>query len=148
MNRGLIAFVAGVLVVVAVWFAFLRPAPVGDSNPSDIAVGETVAYHDFHSCSLSDGRRVYDFHFGGADRSRRAQFVARLDNMGRRTMRVVTNDPTLPKGHVRLMLFTVPASSVEGHNFGTTWTGEVLLINPRRPIEAARTIPSCGPERQ
>lgn len=143
--------VVGILVVILLTFGFwfFRGPVQAASSPSvtDIAVGETVEYHDFHSCYQPSGSVSYDIHFGGVDRSRRAQFVDRHDNMGRRTMRVVTSDRTLPKGHIRLVVETAPARNREGHSFGTEWAGEVLLINPRRPIERAVNIPPCGPER-
>ena len=145
----IVTLVAGAIIALATAFFigfFEKPVPP-PTSVTDIAVNETVAYHDFHSCYQPDGSRSYDFHFGGADRSRRAQFVDRHDNMGRRTMRVVTNDRTLPKGYVRLIIEAVPAKNREGHSFGTAWSGEVLLINPRRPIERAVNIPPCGPER-
>ena len=118
------------------------------NGPSDLVVGQAYQYHDFHSCLLGDGKtRAYDFHMGGRHRSLRAQFVLRVNNLGERTMVVVTNDPTLPKGHIRLAWKFVGGLNTEGHNFGTDWSGEYLQINPRRPIEVARNIPACGPAR-
>ncbi|MBI4158260.1 MAG: hypothetical protein HY505_01390 [Candidatus Yanofskybacteria bacterium] len=146
MSRG--SIIAVVVTVVLVGLLGLSGFGCSALSVTDIAVGEVVEYHDFHTCYQPDGSRSYDFHFGGADRSRRAQFVDRRNNIGQRTMRVVTNDRTLPKGYVRLVVETRPAKNREGHSFGTAWSGEVLLINPRRPIERAVNIPLCGPERQ
>ena len=150
MNRALLGVAVGVVVAAVIGLALYLGNPAGNipASVSDIAVGETVAYRDFHTCRLPDGETAYDVHFGGVDRSRRAQLVYRHDNIGRRTLRVVTNDPSLPKSHVRLVVETRQARDLEGHNFGTAWSAEVLQINPRRPIRSANPILLCGPERR
>ena len=117
-------------------------------SPSDLEVNGVYEYSDFYSCSLPDGSRAYDFHFMGPDRSRRNQLISRLNNVGERTMTVVTNDPSLSSGHIRLVLRSVAWRDVEGHNFGTDWSAEYLQINPRRTIETATRIPPCGPARR
>ena len=164
MNRtGVVGVVYGVLVL-AIISSFMwlfandgrakdqqpppAPVPVIQAlGPTDLKVGVVYEVLRTRLERLPSGV-VRAWYFTGKDRSLRSQYTPELDGRGRRIMRVVTNDPTLSKGHMRLVQVSEKDPSLEGFTFGNyNWTGIQIQVNPRNGLVPQRTIPNGGPAR-
>ena len=144
--------IAGVVFGVAMMILFGGPGRVGAvfQDPTDLVVGLATQVADFRSCKLPDESLATEWHFGGADRSRRNQLTPQFDGRGRRIFRVVTNDPTLPAGHMRIRRVEEHAADpkLEGFDYGTfryDWNG--LRVEFNGPVQPQATIGPCGPAR-
>ena len=93
MNRILFAAFA---VVVLVFGGFgLFGSSKAAVSPTDLVVGQIYEVADFRTCRLADGSSAYEWHFGGADRSRRNQLTPALDGRGRRILRRTSDIPAV-----------------------------------------------------
>lgn len=158
-SRIIDASIVGFVAIIVAFSAYLflsgrkteaQPAPVATTlGPTDLKVG--VVYEVFRTRleGLPSGRVVRAWYFTGKDRSLRSQYTPEFDGRGRRILRVVTNDSTLPKGHMRLVQVSEGDPSLEGFTFGNyTWTGIQVQVNPRNGLVHQRTIPNGGSDRR
>lgn len=138
------ALVVGLLVGYGI---FGGPASAAPQGPTDLVVGTAYQVADFKVCLLANGMPATEWHFDGADRSRRNQLTPELDGRGRRIFRVVANDPSLPAGYMRLRHVEETDPVLEGFRYGTySWGG--ILVEYNGPVEAQRRpLPTCGPAR-
>ncbi len=146
--------VMGVIVGLAIFGgghktqAQLAPV-VATVGSTDLKVGVTYEVLRTRLERLPNGWVVRAWYFTGKDRSLRSQYTPKLDGRGRRIMRVVTNDGSLPIGHMRLVRVSEVDPSLEGFTFGDhNWTGIQIQINPRHGLVSQRTIPNGGPARK
>ena len=145
MNRILFAAFA---VVVLVFGGFgLFGSSKAAVSPTDLVVGQIYEVADFRTCRLADGSSAYEWHFGGADRSRRNQLTPALDGRGRRILRRTSD---IPAGTMRLRRVTERAGdpTLEGFTYGTyryAWEGIVVELNGR--MEPQKVVRPCGPAR-
>jgi len=114
---------------------------------TDLVVGTVYEVADFKTCQASNGTARYEFHFGGADRSRRAQQIPVLDGRGRRIMRI---NKSLPFGTLRLVKVVEHRQdpTLEGFVYGSFvehWEGLVVEINGQ--VQPQRVVGPCGPAR-
>lgn len=117
------------------------------SASTDLIIGQTYKVADFGSCYLPDKVEAYEWHFGGADRSRRNQLTPKLDGRGRR---ILHKSSDIPAGTMRLRKVVEHAEDpmLEGFKYGTYishWESLVIDYNGR--IESQSVIRSCGPAR-
>lgn len=149
--RLVFAFVAVVAIffgVMAVVDLVRSPVNILVSNTaSDLVIDQTYKVADFGSCKLPDGSRAYEWHFGGADRSRRNQLTPKLDGRGRRILRKSSD---IPAGTMRLRKVVEHHEdpTLEGFKYGTYvshW--ESLVIDYNGPVEPQTNVRPCGPAR-
>jgi len=123
--------------------AFITPSP----SSTDLAIGQTYEVADFQTCELPDGSKAYEFHFGGADRSRRNQLVPHLDG---RDQRILRQSADIPAGMMRLRKVVEHHKdpTLEGFHYGTfveNWEG--LAVEYNGPIQPQKVVRPCGPAR-
>lgn len=102
--------------------------------------GQSYEVGDFKTCTRG-GSLFVEWHFGGRDRSIVAHQTPGPAS-DRRYFRVVTNNPTLPVGHMRVLPFAGPYA--DGRRFSSE-TGWYVEYNGR--VERQGTIGPCGPSR-
>jgi len=149
--RKILFAVAAVAVIAISIFTFIGGRSTfvkgGISNSAtDLVIGQVYEVADFESCSLPNGL-AYEWHFGGADRSRRNQLVPVLDGRGRRILR---KSPEIPVGTMRLRKIVEHAEDpmLEGFKYGTYsnhWEGLVIEYNGR--VKSQPVVRPCGPAR-
>ena len=145
------AFALVTVVVVALVLATFigrsaTPTVSPTVSPTDLVIGQAYKVADFQSCKLADGSLATEWHFGGADRSRRNQLTPSFDGHGRNIFRVVTNYRALPAGYMRLRPVTEFDPILEGFSYGTYhWSGLVVEYNGR--VEPQAVVGPCGTPR-
>lgn len=143
---GLIGVVALAFGALVGYGLFGGPAQAQTVGATDLVIGTAYQVADFQTCAAPDGSLRKEWHFGGADRSRRNQMTPERDGRGRRIFRVVKNDSSLPAGHMRLRKVTEADPVLEGFAYGTyAWEGIVVEYNGR--VEGQRAVGPCGPAR-
>ncbi|OGM99284.1 MAG: hypothetical protein A2915_02545 [Candidatus Yanofskybacteria bacterium RIFCSPLOWO2_01_FULL_41_34] len=141
----LIAVLCLAILAILVGFGGDRASAL-PQGPTDLVVYQAYQVADFRSCKLADGSLATEWHFGGADRSRRNQLTPALDGRGRPIFRVVTNNRNLPAGHMRLRMVAEADPTLEGFKYGDySWNGIVVEYNGR--VEDQRIVGPCGPDR-
>ena len=149
MNSRTIATIVGtaVIAIVGTHLFLGGRASAAPQGPTDLIVGPTYQVADFRACTVvGTGATATEWHFGGANRSLRNQLTPRLDGRGRRILRVVTNDSSLPAGHMRLRHVTESDPTLEGFTYGSyAWAGIMVEYNGR--VEGQRNIGPCGQAR-
>gem|GEM_PF-5924081 len=127
-----------------------QPASVVQTlGPTDLKVGVSYEVLRTRLERLPNGVVVRAWYFTGKDRSLRSQYTPELDGRGRRVVRIVTDDKSLPIGHMRLVRVSESDPSLEGFTFGNYhWTGIQVQLNPRHGLVPQRTIPNGGPDRK
>ena len=159
MNLRIAGVVVTVTMVIGLGLGYLffggkavaqpEPVVVQRVSATDLKVGGVYEVLRTRLERLPGGKVVRAWYFTGKDRSLRTQYTPVKDGRGRRIMRVVTNDPSLPKGHMRLVRVSEDDPSLEGFTFGNyNWTGIQVQVNPRNGLVPQRTIPNGGPARQ
>ena len=147
-TKAFFAAVALIAIALVGWTSFPSlGGSVTGSSVTDLEVGKTYQVADFESCSLPNGSKAYEWHFGGDDRSRRNQLTPHLDGRGRRILRQSTD---IPAGSMRLSRVVEHREDpmLEGFRYGTfreDWEGLVIDYNGR--VESQRVVRPCGPAR-
>lgn len=138
--------ITAVLAIFGTYMFVGGPAQAQTVGATDLVVGQKYEVADFKTCSAPDGSLRKEWHFGGADRSRRNQMTPERDGRRWKIFRVVKNDSSLPAGHMRLRKVTEADPTLEGFSYGTyAWEGLLVEYNGR--VERQSVIGPCGPAR-
>lgn len=142
-----ILFALVTVVVVVLWIMTFAGHNHMNNTVTDLGIGAVLQVSDFETCLLPNGSRAYEWHFGGADRSRRNQLTPVFDGRGRRILRKSSG---IPAGTMMLRKVVEHHEdpTLEGFKYGTYvnhWEG--LVIDYNGPIRPQATIHPCGPAR-
>ena len=159
MNLRIAGVVVTVTMVIGLGLGYLffggkavaqpEPVVVQRVSATDLKVGGVYEVLRTRLERLPGGKVVRAWYFTGKDRSLRTQYTPVKDGRGRRIMRVVTNDPSLPKGHMRIAMVSEADPSLEGFDYGSySWEGLVVELNPRQPLRRQGYVPAGGPARR